>query len=160
MGPESPPGGELGSVGRVLTKRSPGVKLWANAMLLTPTSMEVENLISTANKIKSPQRLSIAQGTVDDWLEIACNMPTASEIDVRPLVGNWLFEKKRRQREVDIKTATQRHELAVVFPRDDNRTRVAKGVAKKFLSFTANIDGIRKRKREVGGDTDSSDDSD
>lgn len=74
------------------------IKLFASSMVLVATSMEVENLISTSNKIKSSQRVgAISSEAVNDIIHIMMNMPDVSKMDFRHCVGHYLAQKMRRQ---------------------------------------------------------------
>ena len=69
---------------------------------------------------------------------------------MRPYLGHWLFSKKRRVKPVNIPKYRNRRNMKAIWTPSDSRTRVALGVAKKWVPFTKQLDkATRKRKRKI-----------
>lgn len=72
------------------------ILLYANALAMGPTSMPVECLISSSNKIKASARARLSRATVNDVLMIARNIEKLSQVDFRHIVGYWYSLTVRR----------------------------------------------------------------
>jgi hypothetical protein len=89
----------------------------ARVAAATPSSSDVERLISYYNLVKTRDRSSLDKSRMKDYLHVRFNMPCLSEFDPLPAVRHWLEAKDRRSKCTTVKSTAQewyRH----VFPQD------------------------------------------
>ena len=80
-----------------VTLESPIILLYANVLAMGPTSMPVECLISSSNKVKSANRARFLRESINNILVTVCNLGKLSEeVDFRHIVGFWRPMKQRR----------------------------------------------------------------
>lgn len=97
-------------------ERYPGLSLICSALLsVTPDSMRVERTVSAYNRLKTSDRASLLNETINDRLCIALNGTPTSKFDPRPIVATFLSKKTRRQKLPDISTYKNREFIAKFF---------------------------------------------
>ena len=97
-------------------ERYPGLSLICSALLsVTSNSMRVERTILAYNRLKTSDRASLLNDTINDRLCIALSGTPASKFDPRPIVATFLGKKTRRQKLPDINTYKNREFIAKFF---------------------------------------------
>lgn len=114
-------GAKLSCKLRRMFEKSNGVLkfLLGSFLVVSPHSMGTERVVSHHNKLKSIQRSSLANETVNDRLIISVNGKGTATYDPRPAVAAFLKKKDRRNREPDAEIY-QNREFIEKFFRVDN----------------------------------------
>lgn len=94
-------GAKLGCRLRKMYEKSYGVLkfILGSFLVVSPHSMGTERVVSHHNKLKSIQRSSLTNETINDRLIISVNGIGTASYDPRPAVAAFLKKKERRNRE-------------------------------------------------------------
>jgi hypothetical protein len=84
----------------------------------SPHSMGLERVIGLYEMIKCNVRVNLDPATVNDIIFVKMNMPVTSQIDLRPIVWDFINKKERRNRikNFDLEKSMKQEYFKTFFP--------------------------------------------